>query len=569
MMDATEILYLLGVKTLILSAATLTALGILRLFAVRTPGIHRLVWGCVLLLGLFGAGFTINIPVKSDGQINELKAAEKTDSPLPPIVIHLAAKPIESQPQPLVEPIVAPHVDAVVAPPTIPDVIVSLPTYSRVNHLRMILLHQLPYVFFAWIFGILALLLRDTARYFWLLYRLRNARPIESRDAITWERLLKERNIRPQQLTLLVSSGIGPALIRLPFRSVIVVPENLWQEANDRVKSGMLRHELAHYLQRDLLFCFIVRLLAAVHWFNPLAWFAAGKFVEATEWSCDIAAFGSDEKSEMLFAESMVALHDAAPNITLHHSGFGGGKLTKRARLLKTNANQPRESAMKKTLVLLTVMILVTIGAIQLQFVMVAGKTLPPGKIIHIKPDLMTQSLGWQQELPLRRNNPLPMVADLLDKNSRFSRLVIQREITVEGGMELETVTLTSPLQITGKVVDDATGKPIPAFRVTEGIIWDRLDVLGKVDHRPSWQMQRTSDETNGEFTRNYTRPEFARILRVEADGYEPCESRSIESDEGTIELEFRMKPLSESELARQEKAKVSRIGQAVDPEGQ
>ena len=37
------------------------------------------------------------------------------------------------------------------------------------------------------------------------------------------------------------------------------------------------------------------------------------------------------------------------------------------------------------------------------------------------------QSLGWQLELPLRRNNPLPMVADLLDKNSRSSRLVIHK----------------------------------------------------------------------------------------------------------------------------------------------
>ena len=43
------------------------------------------------------------------------------------------------------------------------------------------------------------------------------------------------------------------------------------------------------------------------------------------------------------------------------------------------------------------------------------------------------QSLGWQLELPLRWNNPLPTVADLLDKNSRFSGLVIQNN---EPGMK-------------------------------------------------------------------------------------------------------------------------------------
>ena len=36
------------------------------------------------------------------------------------------------------------------------------------------------------------------------------------------------------------------------------------------------------------------------------------------------------------------------------------------------------------------------------------------------------QSMGWQQELPLRRNTPLPMVADLFDKISPSSELVIQ-----------------------------------------------------------------------------------------------------------------------------------------------
>ena len=40
-----------------------------------------------------------------------------------------------------------------------------------------------------------------------------------------------------------------------------------------------------------------------------------------------------------------------------------------------------------------------------------------------------SQSPGWQLRLPLRRNNTLPMVADLLDKNSRFSRLVIQHSV--------------------------------------------------------------------------------------------------------------------------------------------
>ena len=52
--------------------------------------------------------------------------------------------------------------------------------------------------------------------------------------------------------------------------------------------------------------------------------------------------------------------------------------------------------------------------------------SIPIGRGSGIKLERKTQSLGWQLELPLRRNNPLPMVADLFDKNSRSSGLVPQ-----------------------------------------------------------------------------------------------------------------------------------------------
>ena len=43
----------------------------------------------------------------------------------------------------------------------------------------------------------------------------------------------------------------------------------------------------------------------------------------------------------------------------------------------------------------------------------------------------MIQSLDWQLELALCRINPLPLVANLLGKNSRSSGVVKQNDFTI------------------------------------------------------------------------------------------------------------------------------------------
>jgi hypothetical protein len=56
------------------------------------------------------------------------------------------------------------------------------------------------------------------------------------------------------------------------------------------------------------------------------------------------------------------------------------------------------------------------------------------------------------------------------------------QRVELEGGNETKTVTLTMSLQITGKVVDDATGKPIPQFNVTEGMIVNHPDLPNQTE---------------------------------------------------------------------------------------
>lgn len=86
---------------------------------------------------------------------------------------------------------------------------------------------------------------------------------------------------------VLVSPEIpGPAVTGL-FRPLILLPHS-FDEAFDREERRLiLRHELTHVRRGDLLVNGIVVLLQAVHWCNPLVWFAFTRFRADRELACD------------------------------------------------------------------------------------------------------------------------------------------------------------------------------------------------------------------------------------------------------------------------------------------
>ncbi|MCL2118597.1 MAG: hypothetical protein FWH27_09250 [Planctomycetaceae bacterium] len=415
-MTSTDLISLLALKTLILSTGVLTALLLFRLLPIRSPGLCRLIWGGVLLLGLLGAGFPVSIPVRENivqVQSSELRAQsiEKTTE---------SYEFRESETLPLIKmPDIPPQLPEVVTVNVVATPIAAETPPTLLEQTQWLIQWLKPFIFPAllliWLTGIVVLIARRMMCYCMLLRHLKTATPVQGDDAVLWQTLLREYHIFPSKLSLLTTAGLGPALTRTPYSSrerssqkangvtgegdchpkpvtpfghfvtslrsrllfsrgvAIIVPADLWQDAGDRVKTGILRHELAHYCRHDLTVCSIVRWLTVLHWFNPLAWLAASKFGEATEWACDVAAFGHDPKGEKHFAESILALHDVTPNMTFNHYAFGGGKLTRRAELLKTIITQPKESAMKKFVISLLALILFVAGTLHVRFVVQAN----------------------------------------------------------------------------------------------------------------------------------------------------------------------------------------------------
>lgn len=113
-------------------------------------------------------------------------------------------------------------------------------------------------------------------------------------------------------------------------------------------------------------------------------------------------------------------------------------------------------------------------------------------------------------------------------QSGEFSRLAPQAEAY--------TVTLGPQLRVSGTVVDDATGQPVESFRARLGVVYR---VGSPIDFQSGG---RSATGRGGQYSlvEQIARPGF--MVRVEADGYLPADSRAIQSDEGTIAIDFRLK---------------------------
>ncbi len=106
----------------------------------------------------------------------------------------------------------------------------------------------------------------------------------------------------------------------------------------------------------------------------------------------------------------------------------------------------------------------------------------------------------------------------------------------VAGGPET-TLTMDPELEISGRVTDRSTGRPIPNFRVVAGTRFD----TGQPNTR--WSREQEAASPDGEYSSRASMPSAAHLVRVEAVGYRSADSRAVRPDEGSITIDFALEP--------------------------
>jgi beta-lactamase regulating signal transducer with metallopeptidase domain len=113
----------------------------------------------------------------------------------------------------------------------------------------------------------------------------RHARPADAR----WRLLLDECSDAAdvtRRVRLLVSRDIAVPMTWGGRRPLLLLPAEAIGWADDRARVVLL-HELAHVRRADWLTNALGRVLAALHWYNPLAWIALRGMTRERERACD------------------------------------------------------------------------------------------------------------------------------------------------------------------------------------------------------------------------------------------------------------------------------------------
>lgn len=131
-------------------------------------------------------------------------------------------------------------------------------------------------IFFIWLAGVAAYL----ALIFVLDMRFRQrVRGLTKHDSNEFEnvqnllaRVTREQSVRPPALRITEAVPV-PAISGL-IRPTILLPSATLERLDETELRLVLLHELAHLHRRDLWLNWLLALLQAVHWFNPVIWWA-------------------------------------------------------------------------------------------------------------------------------------------------------------------------------------------------------------------------------------------------------------------------------------------------------
>jgi beta-lactamase regulating signal transducer with metallopeptidase domain len=193
---------------------------------------------------------------------------------------------------------------------------------------------------------------------------------------LRWENVVnhsrrKNRSIRTE---MLVSRSVGPLVVRRPSRYALIVPEGYWRGLSDAQRTGVMLHEWSHIQRCDVWRQLAARMIATLHWFNPIAWWALREYEQAAEVACDHRVACHGRAAAAGFASALVELvqwHQRRGTDHLVSPGMGFQAMAtpplhnRITRLLQSPS--PGDSLMKRILLTGCVLALTTLSLVQIR----------------------------------------------------------------------------------------------------------------------------------------------------------------------------------------------------------
>jgi beta-lactamase regulating signal transducer with metallopeptidase domain len=138
-----------------------------------------------------------------------------------------------------------------------------------------------------WLLGVITVLTLLLAGHLRLRSILRQSRLLADPDAAALTEHCRDLLRVPFPLTLTENAKVQTPLVLGVIRPTLILPEGLSRRLSEEELRDVLLHELAHVKRHDILISWLMSLILALHWFNPLAWIAASRWRAERELACD------------------------------------------------------------------------------------------------------------------------------------------------------------------------------------------------------------------------------------------------------------------------------------------
>lgn len=142
-------------------------------------------------------------------------------------------------------------------------------------------------LFMLWCAGVLGVLAFVVLRHYRLTRAIeREAAPAAEHISHLLRRVRDELGVSIWPVVL-VSPSIAAPLVVGALRPRILLPQSFADTASPEDLRHVLMHELIHVRRRDLAFAWLWLFALALHWFNPLIWWAGARMRRDREQACD------------------------------------------------------------------------------------------------------------------------------------------------------------------------------------------------------------------------------------------------------------------------------------------
>ena len=137
-------------------------------------------------------------------------------------------------------------------------------------------------IYAVWMIGAVGILLFNLIRHIFNRYWMASLyEPAGEKELEVLERLKSSMKIR-RKVQLIFCERTSPMTMGF-FRPIIIMPERM----RDNLPETILKHELTHIKNGDMLVMVILNMITIIHWFNPFAYILRKEYEKVFELMCD------------------------------------------------------------------------------------------------------------------------------------------------------------------------------------------------------------------------------------------------------------------------------------------